>query len=211
MKKLIVLFVILVVAGMASANILTNGDFEANTGDGNAVGWFGWGGNKGSWFQNNLYDGDYSAGLWYQDSGWGQAVDSSSLTNDIYTLTADVGHISGEAALDDPASKAILKLEVFGNANDGFGENLWWSSESFIDNTFATDVFHNLSAVVDLTASQLYARDGIGVTKIQAVFLVANGGADAINGYFDNAVLTPEPMTMALLGLGGLFMRRRRK
>jgi hypothetical protein len=38
------------------------------------------------------------------------------------------------------------------------------------------------------------------------------GGAMAQTGtmYVDDVVLTPEPMTLALLGLGGLFLRRRK-
>jgi len=46
---------------------------------------------------------------------------------------------------------------------------------------------------------------------IEIIFSLYTGGGAPPEMYFDNAVLTPEPMTIALLGLGGLFLRRRKR
>jgi hypothetical protein len=48
-------------------------------------------------------------------------------------------------------------------------------------------------------------------TWAQVIFALNTGGGAPPEMYFDNIVLTPEPMTIALLGLGGLFLRRRRR
>lgn len=45
---------------------------------------------------------------------------------------------------------------------------------------------------------------------IEIIFALNTGGGAPPEMYFDNARLTPEPATLALLGLGGLLLRRRR-
>jgi hypothetical protein len=46
---------------------------------------------------------------------------------------------------------------------------------------------------------------------VQIILTLNTGGGAPPDMYFDNAVLTPEPATIALLGLGGLLLRRRRR
>lgn len=54
--------------------------------------------------------------------------------------------------------------------------------------------------------------DMSGITWMQICFATNFGGVDTVgNYYYDNVQLTPEPTTIALLGLGGLALLRRKR
>ena len=46
--------------------------------------------------------------------------------------------------------------------------------------------------------------------EMAKVYLHMADAGGSGNAYWDNATLTPEPMTLGLLGLGGLFLRRKK-
>lgn len=68
---------------------------------------------------------------------------------------------------------------------------------------------HTRHLTCDLSA---YTSDMSGITWMQIIFATNFGGVDAVGNYYiDNVQLTPEPTTIALLGLGGLALLRRKR
>lgn len=185
-------------SSVASATLVTNGDFE----DGE-TGWFKWGSN--AWVVSDSGPVDYfkdtaSAALYWSDSGWVQVISGVS-EGESFDLSGEMIHPSGTPLAG--TRSAYLKLE-FWDAGD---TTLIAEHEVGVMDRFdADDTWHSYSG------TGYVAPAGTGIAKV--VLLTYDSGPNPTpsgTAYFDNVVLTPEPSTVALLGLGSLALLRRRR
>ena len=186
------------VLGVSAQADLTNGNF--NTGD--FTGWWTYCDDAvnqsvtiepGSGYN---YDGTPSAKLWSSSSTWsaqlGQSFDMGSNVN--YTLsfvysgecwsdwgTAAVAIKYWDASWVDLGVYPYFELYKQSAAPNAWGEWLTYSNNSFTTPT--------------------------GTAHMELKFMAA----DWTNLHVDNVVVTPEPATMLLLGLGSLALRRRKR
>ncbi len=211
MKKVFLFLSVFAMAGIANASILTNGDFQ--TGD--ATGWGNWNStitdqdNSGNPLTGNGKTtagdyGDFTAKAWgdgqqWGNGGFGQTVAATAGT--LYTVSAEAMHITGDELTN--GGIGVLKLTFRDAANNPlngpYGEEI-----AMITAGSTKDIWHSLSG----------SREApVDTTQVEVTLMMqwTTTGPDGGAAFFDNVELVPEPTTIALLGLGGLFLRRRRK
>jgi len=200
MKKVLLLMALFAVTGIASANLLSNGDFEdPATGD-PATDWIAWSWGNG-WA--NTEQAAWGSGSWHiavgaAGGGGGGYYQIVPATEGIeYTLTVD----SGADAWWLPTGTMIMFFL------DDTEAELGQVSRNTVDPAvYGEDQF-------DIPHPwETYSLSGLtpaGTTQIK-VELTANNATGSVG--FDNAVLEviPEPAMLTLLGLGGLLLRRRK-
>lgn len=221
MKKIILLLVMgIALAGTASAELMPDGGFEAGM-------WSGSGGfiymaypSNYSWGYASAYQGSVSphagakfgafplpasgaayswsyAAIGWQSfaggSGWSAAWQQGLAVSagDVVQASAYIKELNGVVG-----AAGILKIEWI----DGTGNEISEVIESFV----AT------SSWALITGSSFTAPAGTASVTMVVGHETANGGIVGATIGFDNVSLTPEPVTIALLGLGGLLIRRRR-
>ncbi len=189
MKKVLLILAVLAVAGIANANqlVFDNADFED--------GLTGWGqAGAGTVFSSPATGGNPDGyGIMDQTSGggWGVLVATDAgiplaslglTAGETYTFTMDMIQLAG-------TGNAGLKLESWAG-----GVNLDYTADM----------------VVPITSEwATYSWDYTINAAADAIKCVAIWGGSSSVGY-DNLSVVPEPTTMALLGLGGLLLRRRK-
>jgi hypothetical protein len=193
-KIVVVLLAVCAMGGIASANLLSNGDFNSPDSTASPDNWILWtyGGGWANHQNTNIpFDGSYFmavGGSSNAGAGLYQIVPAAAGVN--YTLTVDAGaqawwwpHGEMKMFFLDASSTEISHVTAVTADSGGYDIQVDW---------------HNVS---------LSAVAPAGTTQVKVEFANANGQGTA---WFDNAVLVPEPVTMVLLGLGGLLLRRKK-
>ena len=200
MKKLLTLLLILSVATIANANLIpNNGDFGGATGFAVATGWTtAW--NGGTWADT----GQNAYKAWGDGAQWGtgganvQNIEMYAGTTVGYSI--DILDPSIELMAGATASLVLTFIDVSNNNLNG----TWGTAYALVaSGALTADTWTTFSGTVAAPLGTTHMSYQI---QFQGTSVLGGGGAI----WFDNAVLTPEPMTVALLGLGGLFLRRRK-
>lgn len=216
-RKLIVCLIMALLVSVSYADYVI-GNWESGSldgWDGNGNGTLATGATVGVTLgSNSLEVTDSGSGGWIQTLRWSAGVDAEKaafMQND--TLEFDVSVAANDGTITAGYSK-IIKVNMnngsagWGNAVSGDLQDAttfyWWegSPERTVHVSFDYSAYRDL--IYDVNP------DGSGGGYIQIIFETQTGGGAPPQMYYDNVVLTPEPMTIALLGLGGLMLRRRK-
>jgi len=197
MKKLTLIAAVVALAGMASAQLVTNGDFEDPGGadwgiavSGDMVASFpASGGNGGGYAQLDMGAAGWG-GVLINDNDTPASLASLGLTDGVeYTFTIDLIDLADNGAVGG------MKIESWSGA--GLGSN---SGDITFAATTSWDTY-TFDYTIDAGAT--------GVKFVPLLVVQPNGSS---YGY-DNVGVVPEPATIGLLGIGAaamLVIRRRR-
>ncbi len=144
--------------------------------------------------------GDFAGTAWGPWWGpWGNSGHFQSFAaseGESWTMTGDLIMLSNDAITSD--AFGVLKL-VFKNSG---GTEIYGQDLGLVNAGSTPDVWQNLSLTLN-------APTGTATIEALALFFQPSGnGVGAM--YYDNITLVPEPATLALLGLGGLLLRKRK-
>jgi len=201
MKKLIVLLVVLMLAVSANAVLVPNpDDFQ----DGDYNGWYFWG--SGSAAGVPYYGSPGAAGT--------VGIGHSAASNFYLNMTA----------ASPPGAAAWGYLMALNSDNPANGNTLYtWGVDARLNagtgGYLKMEYYAGLDKITLLGTAVSAISIPIGVWKPVSMSRMTPAGTNYITVIFeaegpgtsfsiDNAYLVPEPTTIALLGLGGLFLRR---
>ncbi len=206
MKKLIFLCVLMAIAGSANAFMLSNGGFETDVEpDGMPDDWgmwqSAWTASHYGWFgpsdiivntsPGQAHSGSVSIELRAGDStGWGYAM----------MIQEPIAATAGQTYT---ASFWGMQLDGTGGEGVGIKWEFYSDTATLIEQEdkvmlSAADVWEEVTRSWVAPAGTTWMKYVILATGLEGNYMV------------DDAVLVPEPMSIAILGLGGLFLRRRK-
>jgi hypothetical protein len=200
----------------ASANVLANPGFEDTDASGGdvpgAAGWGGWEFNYTTATQ--AYSGNQSMKLYGPWYNWG----TSGVVQEFAAAPGEtwVGEVESLVSSSDPMTSgnfAVMKIEFYNGSGGAAGDvnnGEWWAGYNVFEVVIA-----NESSVQD--EWQFYGLGTAPAPPETALvkFLLIHVQADPVGGgsvFVDDAnFFVPEPVSMLLLGLGGLAIVRRRR
>lgn len=224
MKKLLVLMLVLALAGIASAEIFVNGDFEAGawsgggSGSGGGPGGWGWqafppiyqtsgGSDGGAWMQLDQSAAPYTGTWnWAWSGVWNSLPNATATDGQSFTVSGMAKHLAGDTTLRGFISfenAGGLRVDYNGDGISmvlGNGNNNQYNLDRYMPTWTAGGSWGAFS-------DTFVVPSALGIASFGVTFSVeAAPGAVGI----DQVSLVPEPISIALLGLGGLFIRRRK-
>ena len=213
MKKVMILFMVLAICGITRAELLSgNRGFEY----GDMTDWLQWASGSywgwQSWYDTTTvindgtaYEGDYYVELTQSAGWWGYNIIWQGESTIIPADPLETYTLSAYARSTDPCdTQAGLKME-----------SLWYTPDpcdpcAMIEHKVGTEVMVDITTDWTLI-SMVYTPDPLAA-ELRACVLDKDGytGGTFVT-HFDAVSLVPEPMTIALFGLGSAFVLRRRK
>jgi hypothetical protein len=196
--------VVLAVTGVVSANLLTNGDFNNPESMDAPTGWTIW--CDSGWVNHEVispaaglvgvYDGTWQMSLG-GDSGGARGIFQvvAGTENEEYTLTMDAGAQDWWL----PNGSFYLKFLDAGDTELASHE---------VDTTAGIHNPDQYDTGIVYQEFNITATAPAGTTQVK-VECAEWAGSGTV--WFDNAVLVPEPATVAFLGIGCIFFCRRKK
>jgi len=202
MKKSLVILLLLALAGVSNAEMIVNGNFEDPAGSG----WSQWyGGNSGKYF-DALPTGNHAAGVWWMDDGvfQGMAIGAGTFTVSGDVLTQAGYHVDNGREGVIVAEVGVWNPDKWGPGVGGI--DVWWTQDvALVISSSPGDTWIHGSTTIDNTAA--------GATYLNVNLFLRDtwGAGSGVGGaMYDNVSVVPEPVTLGLLALGGLLLRRRK-
>jgi len=186
MKRFTLVLAVFAIVGIANAEMLINGDFEAGAG----VGWSQWWGGNSEVGAPDPIEGDLCGGVWWWDDG---IVQGMAIGPGTYT-------VSGQLSQEDLGFNRIGVIQ----AEVGDGVYIWWVQRIVITQSDTAGTWLSGSTVIDNTAA------GATWLNINLCMIDLDGGGTGAGIVrYDNISVLPEPASLALLGLGILLLKCR--
>ena len=206
MKKMYVVLMVVLAVGLAQAELITNGDFEGGTfvADGVPDGWSAQTGTVSGYDYDRVCNWKSSGGNQYCEAqGWSSGY-GDGFSQDIVLTGGETYAYSFRTKVTEAIAPGYS-----GSGTGYYSMRLYWDNGGYMDIEGIQYESAGWETITGTFEAQAGAT-GAGLT----MFAWGNTASYQHMGqaYDDiSIVAVPEPLTMSLLGLGALVLRRRKK